>query len=42
LDMNQRIIYPTERFKTIIWNYYEDRDNRKDLLTFVRSLEANG
>ncbi|QNB47774.1 hypothetical protein BR63_16745 [Thermanaerosceptrum fracticalcis] len=42
LDMNQRIIYPTERFKTIIWNYYEDRDNRKDLLTFVQSLEVNG
>lgn len=42
LDMDQRIIYPTERFKTIIWNYYEDRDNRKDLLSFIQSLEANG
>jgi len=41
LDMNQRIIYPTERFKTIIWNYYEDRDNRKDLLSFVNSLEVS-
>lgn len=41
LDMNQRIIYPTERFKTIIWNYYEDRDNRKDLLSFVESLEVS-
>lgn len=41
LDMNQRIIYPTERFKTIIWNYYEDRDNRKDLLSFVKSLEVS-
>lgn len=41
LDMNQRIIYPTERFKTIIWNYYEDRDNRRDLLSFVNSLEVN-
>lgn len=41
LEMNQRIIYPTERFKTIIWNYYEDRDNRKDLLAFVQSLEDN-
>ena len=41
LEMNQRIIYPTERFKTIIWNYYEDRDNRKDLLAFVQSLEEN-
>lgn len=40
LDPNQRIIYPTDRFKTIIWNYYEDRDNRKDLLTFVQSLEV--
>jgi len=40
--MNQRIIYPTERFKTIIWNYYEDRDNRKDLLSFVNSLEVSG
>lgn len=42
LHMNQRIIYPTERFKTIIWNYYEDRDNRKDLLSFVKSLEVSG
>ncbi|MEW6624059.1 MAG: DUF6063 family protein [Bacillota bacterium] len=42
LDMNQRIIYPTERFKTIIWNYYEDRDNRKDLLSLVKDLEVSG
>jgi hypothetical protein len=41
-DPNQRIIYPTERFKTIIWNYYEERDNRKDLLSFVGSLEVSG
>jgi hypothetical protein len=41
LDLNQRIIYPTERFKTLIWNYYEDRDNRKDLLSFVKSLEVS-
>lgn len=41
LDMNQRIIYPTERFKTIIWHYYEERDNRKDLLSFVKSLEVS-
>lgn len=42
LDMTRRIIYPTERFKVIIWNYYEDRDNRKDLLSFVRGLEVSG
>lgn len=41
-DSNQRLIYPSDRFKTIIWNYYEDRDNRKDLLSFVKSLEVNG
>lgn len=41
LDLNQRIIYPTERFKSIIWNYYEDRDNRRDLLSFVKSLEVS-
>lgn len=41
LDMVQKIIYPTDRFKTIIWNYYEDRDNRKDLLSFVKSLEVS-
>ena len=40
LDMNQRLIYPTDRFRTIIWNYFEDRDNRRDLLSFVRSLEG--
>ncbi len=41
LDQNRKIIYPTERFKVIIWNYYEERDNRKDLLSFVQSLEAS-
>lgn len=41
LDWNQRIIYPAEKFKAIIWNYYEDRDNRKDLLSFVRNLEVS-
>ncbi|WP_027631033.1 DUF6063 family protein [Ruminiclostridium cellobioparum] len=41
IDWNQRIVYPTEKFKAIIWNYYEDRDNRKDLLSFVRSLEVS-
>jgi len=41
LDPNQRIIYPTERFKTIIWHYYEERENRKDLLSFVSSLEVS-
>lgn len=40
LDLDRRIIYPAERFKTIIWNYYEDNDNRRDLLSFVRSLEV--
>lgn len=39
-DENQRILYPTDRFKTIIWNYYEDRDNRKDLLSFIKDLEV--
>jgi hypothetical protein len=42
LDPAQRIIYPTERLRTIIWNYYEDRENRKDLLSLVRGLEVNG
>ncbi len=42
LDTQQRIIYPNERFKTIIWNYYEERDNRSDLLSFVNDLEVNG
>ena len=42
LDNQQRIIYPSERFKTIIWNYYEDRDNRRDLLSFINDLEVNG
>jgi hypothetical protein len=40
LDPDRRIIYPTDRLKTIIWSYYEDRDNRKDLLSFVQSLEV--
>jgi len=39
-DTEQKIIYPTERFRTIIWDYYEDNENRKDLLSFVRSLEV--
>ena len=40
-DTDQKIIYPAERFRTIIWNYYEDNENRKDLLSFVRSLEVS-
>ncbi|MGI6622398.1 MAG: hypothetical protein GX227_03830 [Clostridiaceae bacterium] len=40
-DTEQKIVYPTERFRTIIWNYYEDNENRKDLLSFVRSLEVS-
>lgn len=40
LDLDRWIIYPTDRLKTIIWNYYEDRDNRKDLFSFVQSLEV--
>jgi hypothetical protein len=41
-DQTQRIIYPTARLKTIIWSYYEDRDNRKDLLSLLGSLEVSG
>lgn len=40
-DNEQKIVYPTERLRTIIWNYYEDNENRKDLLSFVRSLEVS-
>lgn len=39
-ENQQKNIYPTDRLKVIIWNYYEDRDSRKDLLSFVRSLEV--
>jgi hypothetical protein len=41
-DQAQRIIYPTARLKTIIWSYYEDRDNRKDLLSLLGSMEVSG
>ncbi|NLJ76295.1 MAG: hypothetical protein GX325_03420 [Peptococcaceae bacterium] len=40
LDPDRRIIYPTDRLRTIIWDYYEDRDNRRDLLSFVQELEG--
>lgn len=39
-DRQQGSLYPKDRFKTIIWQYYEDRDNRNDLLSFVSSLEG--
>ncbi len=39
-DKEQRLLYPADRFKTIIWQYYEDRDNRSDLLSFVSGLEG--
>ncbi len=42
LDNQQHIIYPSQRFKTIIWNYYEERDNRRDLLSFINDLEVQG
>jgi hypothetical protein len=41
-DQAQRIIYPTARLKTIIWSYYEDRDNRKDLLSLLGSMDVSG
>ncbi|NLL67971.1 MAG: hypothetical protein GX236_09800 [Clostridiaceae bacterium] len=40
-DNEQKIVYPTERLRTIIWNYYEDNENRRDLLSYVRSLEVS-
>ena len=40
LDTDPGIIYPTDRFKSIIWNYFEDRDNRKDVLSFIKGLEV--
>lgn len=40
-DTEQKIVYPTERFRIIIWNYYEDNENRRDLLSYVRSLEVS-
>lgn len=39
-DSELKRVYPTKRFKTIVWNYYEDRDNRRGLLKFVNSLEG--
>ncbi len=38
-DKERRLIFPDDRFKTIIWHYYEERDNRSDLLSFVSGLE---
>ena len=40
LDNDQESIFPTDRFKAIIYYYYEDRDNKNDILRFVNELEG--
>lgn len=39
LDNDRNLVFPTDRFKAIIYFYYEDRDNKNDILTFVNELE---
>ena len=39
LDNDRNLIFPTDRFKAIIYYYYEDRDNKNDILRFVNELE---
>ena len=40
LDNDRNLIFPTDRFKAIIYFYYEDRDNKNDILKFVNELEV--
>ena len=40
LDNDRNLIFPTDRFKAIIYYYYEDRDNKNDILRFVNELEG--
>lgn len=40
-DQVQKLLYPTERFNVIIWKYYEEKDNRVDLLSLIEGLEGD-
>jgi hypothetical protein len=40
LDNDRNLIFPNDRFKAIIYYYYEDRDNKNDILGFVNGLEG--
>ncbi len=38
MDEDRNSIFPTDRFKAIIYNFFEDRDNKNDLLEFIYGL----
>jgi len=38
IDEDRNSIFPTDRFKAIIYNYFEDRDNKNDIFEFVYGL----
>lgn len=40
IDNDRNLIFPTDRFKAIVYYYYEDRDNKNDILRFVNELEV--
>lgn len=38
IDEDRNVLFPTDRFKAIIYNYFEDRDNKNDIFQFVYGL----
>lgn len=40
IDNERNLIFPTDRFKAIIYYYYEDRENKNDILSYINELEV--
>lgn len=40
IENERNLIFPTDRFKAIIYYYYEDRDNKNDILSYINALEV--
>lgn len=38
IDEDRNVLFPTDRFKAIIYNYFEDRENKNDIFQFVYQL----
>jgi hypothetical protein len=40
LDQDRNLIYPADRFKAIVYYYFEEKENRNDLFSFINGLEV--
>lgn len=38
IDEERNVLFPTDRLKAVIYNYFEDRENKNDIIQFVYEL----